>query len=52
MIQQNNIKALCDKCGKVWIYTGKNKVFVTCPDCRKLVKLDSNEMEVEDEKDN
>jgi uncharacterized protein (DUF983 family) len=44
---QANIKAICDGCGKAWIYTGKNKVYVTCPDCRKLVKLDSEEVEKE-----
>ena len=42
-MKQQEVKAICDNCGKVWNYTGKNKVFVTCPDCRKLVKLDDEE---------
>lgn len=36
---QQKIQAICDNCGKAWVYTGSNKVFVTCPDCRKLVKI-------------
>jgi phage FluMu protein Com len=43
---KQNVKAICDGCGKVWIYTGRNKVYITCPDCRKLVKLESDEKEV------
>lgn len=29
----------CAKCGKVWEYTGKNKVYATCPDCKRLVEI-------------
>jgi predicted RNA-binding Zn-ribbon protein involved in translation (DUF1610 family) len=35
----------CTSCKRVWDYTGKNKVYATCPDCRKIVKIkgDKNE---------
>jgi endogenous inhibitor of DNA gyrase (YacG/DUF329 family) len=39
------IIAICDNCAKTWNYTGKNKVYVTCPDCRKLVKIGESEEE-------
>lgn len=29
----------CENCGKEWDYSGKNKVYTTCPDCRKLVRI-------------
>jgi len=29
----------CPKCMKSWNYGGQNKFFVTCPDCRKLVRI-------------
>lgn len=32
------MKLKCE-CGKEWDYSGDNKVFATCPDCRKLVRV-------------
>ena len=48
--QPIKIHAICDNCGKAWTYTGSNKIFVTCPDCRKLVKI--GETTKEEENDN
>jgi Zn finger protein HypA/HybF involved in hydrogenase expression len=36
-------EAICDNCGKVWMYKGINTIYVTCPNCRKMVKLDTDE---------
>jgi len=33
------IELKCKKCGKEWEYTGKNKIYATCPDCRYLNKI-------------
>ena len=35
----------CNKCGKEWDYTGDNKTFCTCPDCRALVKIPKSDGE-------
>ena len=29
----------CDKCGYVWVYRGKHRKKVMCPDCRRMVPL-------------
>jgi uncharacterized protein (DUF983 family) len=33
------VKAKCPKCGYEWIYKGKSKIYVTCPQCQRRVKL-------------
>jgi acetyl-CoA carboxylase beta subunit len=33
----------CPKCDKVWEYRGDNNFYVTCPDCRKLIKMNSHQ---------
>ena len=32
-------KLKCRKCGYSWVYRGRRKVMVTCPDCRKTVDV-------------
>ena len=34
------IKLQCKKCEKVWNYSGKNKYYATCPDCKTSVKIE------------
>ncbi len=37
------MKMKCKKCGHEWDYNGRNKHTVTCPDCRKINKIDKIE---------
>jgi ribosomal protein S27E len=37
--QIKGIKVKCDKCGYQWIYKGRSKIYVTCPQCHKNVNL-------------
>jgi len=30
-------------CGKEWDYSGNNKIYATCPDCKRLVKIKDGE---------
>ncbi len=38
------VKLKCGNCGKVWPYKGNNKVFATCPDCRKLNNIQKSKV--------
>jgi len=33
------MKLKCKKCGKIWEYKGKAKVYATCPDCKHSNKI-------------
>lgn len=34
------VKVKCPHCGYEWKYGGRKKVFCTCPDCMKRLKID------------
>jgi len=38
----------CPRCGYVWEYVGRKKVFATCPDCYKKVKIAENAVREEE----
>jgi len=35
----------CKKCGKEWNYTGTMSVYATCPDCKRLVRIETRKEE-------
>jgi len=35
------MKIKCSNCHKEWDYGGDNTYFATCPNCRRLVKLNA-----------
>jgi protein-arginine kinase activator protein McsA len=37
----------CGNCGREWNYTGKSRVYATCPDCRNAVKIEKKKKCVE-----
>jgi DNA-directed RNA polymerase subunit RPC12/RpoP len=36
------IKLKCPHCGKVWLYKGDHKIYVTCSDCKRNVRIADN----------
>jgi len=39
----------CQKCGYSWEYTGKQRDWASCPNCKTSVRIDSNEPRTIDE---
>lgn len=33
-------KLKCQRCGRVWEYTGNSEYYTTCPKCKTSVKTD------------
>ena len=39
------MKCTNEQCLKEWNYSGKQKVYATCPDCKKSVKIEDGVMD-------
>jgi len=38
------MKLKCPKCNREWEYTGKKKIYTSCPDCKTSVKIKENKI--------
>ena len=46
LITKSAIPLKCQRCSKVWNYTGKNEWVATCPHCRTFVRIKKQRVDV------